>query len=114
MRILPWFTLMAVPLLNSCSIQIHDFTACALAPGNNGAVCDDFLSSDQHTLTETQWQALQSTWNSQGQAVVCVQSQTIAQIKAEIEKACSSVNCSYQQVAQVLSGLKKIESMTHD
>ena len=115
MQILPWLTLMAVPLLNSsCSIQIHDFTACALVPGNNGASCDDFLSSNQQILTESQWEAMEATWNSQGQAVVCVQSQTIAQIKAEIEKACSEVSCNYQQVSQVLSGLKKIEKLSHD
>ena len=105
---------MAVPILNSCSIQVHDFKACALIPGDLGATCDNFLSPGQTNLTQSQWMALESTWNAQGQAVVCVQSQTIAQIKAEIEKSCSEVSCSYVQVQQVLSGLKKMDNLGRD
>jgi hypothetical protein len=72
-----------------------------------GAVCDNFLSSNQEILTEAEWQALIAQWLSQGLSLECTNSQAVADYKDEIEKLCSKTPCSYE-LKQALKGLKKI------
>lgn len=101
-------------LLSSCAVPIKDEQFCSPLPGNLGATCDNFLTSNQIILDETGWQALQSSWLAQGQATECTTSQTLGDIKDELEKLCSRTACSYpvqQQVELFLKGLEKIESL---
>lgn len=71
-------------------------------------MCDNFLTANQQILNEKQWQALQMQWMSAGQAVECTSSQSIGEIKAEIEKLCSKVSCDYQIQKTILDGLNKV------
>lgn len=83
-------------LLNaSCSVAIKDETFCGVIPGQQGAACDNFLTSNPQTLSEDTWQALQMSWETQGMIVECTTSQAVADFEAEIEKLCSEVSCSY-------------------
>lgn len=104
--------MMALLLLNlSCAVQIKDFQYCSPVPGNLGATCDQFLTANQQILDEAQWQALQLAWIQSGQAIECTQSQTVADLKAEVEKLCSKTLCTYataQAVRAVVSGLDRI------
>lgn len=84
---------------------------CSPIPGGLGAVCDNFLSSNQLILNKTEWDSLQLQWISTGQAVECTTSRTIGDIKGEIEKLCSVVACDYEVKTKVLSGLKKLETL---
>lgn len=109
------FILMALTTLTAsgCAIQIHDFQYCSPIPGAIGAVCDNFLTDNQLILDEAQWLALQAQWMAQGQSVECTTSQTVGDLKAEIEKLCSVTRCTYktrQQVRQIVSRLRKIET----
>ncbi len=117
---------MGALFLSSCATPIHDFQACAEIPGDRctppptqdpligGAVCDNFLTSNQLTLNRTQWQALKDTWESQGDAVVSIRSSDLANLKAEIEKLCSTTSCTYQQIQQIVSDwMVKMKFMTY-
>lgn len=85
----------AVLLLSSCTVAIKDETFCAVVPGNNGAVCDNFLTSDQKILNEADWGILQMQWESQGQALECTTSSAVANLKRELEQLCSKTACDY-------------------
>ena len=94
-----------------CAVQIADFQACSPIPGGFGAVCDNFLTKNPETLTQDQWNQLQSTWISQGEAVECVTSTSIGNIKKEIEKLCSETKCDYPTQSAIIEGLNKIEAL---
>lgn len=98
-------------LLNGCAVKIADFQVCSPIPGANTTVCDWFLHSDQQILTEPQWITQQVLWQSQGQAVECVNSQTLGNIKKEIEKLCSVWKCSYSAQTKITTGLQKLQTM---
>jgi hypothetical protein len=107
------FYLLLALLSISCTVSIKDETFCALVPGNNGAICDNFLTANQQILDEAQWQALQMTWQNQGQATECTQSDTVGDIKAEIEKLCALAPCTYEikkaqkKILKVLSKMQR-------
>lgn len=103
-----WFVI--VILLSNCSVKINDFTACALVPGNYGAVCDNFLTSNPQTLNEEQWQAIQTQWMSQGWATECTTSEAISDIKQELEKLCSVTRCTYEET-KILQDLERLENL---
>ena len=98
----------AVVLFSDCAVAIHDFEACALIPGDNGAACSFFLEQGGVTLTQDQWQALEASWNSQGLAVECVNSQAISDIKQEIEQLCLVAPCDYATKKKILAGLGRL------
>lgn len=98
-------------LVSACAVPIHDEQFCSPVPGGNGAVCDNFLISNQLILTELEWQALQAKWIAAGQAVECTQSQTLGDIKGEIEKLCSMTACNYAVKTKILKGLTKIQNL---
>lgn len=107
-----WFKLLAPAILiSSCAVQIRNFQACALIPGDNGAVCSFFLEPGGVTLTQSQWQDLEASWNSQGEAVECVSSQTISDIKKEIEQLCTVASCDYATKKKILTGLGRLADM---
>lgn len=104
-----WFKLLAPAILiSSCSTTVHDFEACALIPGNNGAVCSYFLEQGGATLTQEQWESLEANWNSQGMAVECVNSQAISDFKREVEQLCTVAPCDYATKKKILSGLGRL------
>lgn len=92
--------IMVLLSLNSCAATIHNIPLCSPYPGNIGAHCADFLTSDTQDLTEAQWIALQKQWI----VTQCTSDTAALQIKAEIEQLCSLTACTYEQSAQ----LKKI------
>lgn len=98
-------------LLNSCAVTIHDAQFCSPIPGGLGAVCDNFLSQNQKILSAEEWQALQAEWIASGQSVECTPSNTIGDVKGEIEKLCSLVKCDYQTKKKIVSGLKKLQAL---
>lgn len=98
-------------LAASCAVPISDEQFCAPIPGNRGAACDNFLTSRQLILTQAEWVSLQSEWQSQGLAIECTTSQTVGDIKREIEKLCSLTNCDYEIQTKIIQGLNKIQSL---
>lgn len=101
-------------LLSSCSVPIKDEQFCSPVPGNLGAVCDNFLTSNQLILDDPGWQALQASWRAKGQSTECTTSQTLGDIKDELEKLCSKTPCSYpvqKQLDIFLKGLDKIQAL---
>lgn len=103
-----WLTIVVALLLNSCAVKIYDFKSCGLIPGNLGAECDNFLTSDPQSLNQDQWAALQASWNAAGSAVECVESASLAQLKGEIEKACSVGRCTYAESSAIQNFFLKI------
>lgn len=104
------FILTAQLHLSSCAVKIHDETFCSPVPGYGGAVCDNFLTSNQVILDQLQWEELQASWIGAGQSVECTSSQTVADIKGELEKLCSKTPCTYAMKIAI-KGLKKILSL---
>jgi hypothetical protein len=92
-------------------VQIQDEQFCSPIPGNLGAVCDNFLTSNQLILNEAQWIALQATWQSAGNATECTSSSTLGDIKGELEKLCSKTPCTYEQAQQVKTAVANIDRM---
>lgn len=111
-KVLLSMTTVVLPLiiLSSCAVQIKDEQFCAPVPGNFGAVCDNFLTANQLILDEAEWLALQAQWQAAGQSTECTSSQTLGDIKIELEKLCSKTPCSYP-VKQAIAGLRKILAM---
>lgn len=101
----------AALLLSSCAVKIKDEQFCAPMPGHMGAVCDNFLTANQLILDEAAWQALQASWVSGGFAVECTTSQTLGDIKGEIEKLCSVAKCTYETKVQLAAIIKTIKRM---
>lgn len=96
---------------SSCAVVIKDAQFCSPLPGNLGAVCDNFLTSNQLILDAGEWTALQASWASLGQATECTTSQTVGDLKSELEKLCSDTSCDYPDAQKVFKGLKKIENL---
>lgn len=106
-----WFILMVPSLLTSCAVAIYDEQFCSPIPGGLGAVCDNFLTSNQQILTPDEWNALQSKWVAAGEATECTESKTLGDIKAEIEELCSKTPCNYEVQQAITKGLEKIQSL---
>lgn len=106
--------MMTALCLTDCAVQIQDEQFCSPVPGHFGAVCDNFLTANQIILTEDQWIALQASWNAQGEAVECTRSNTLGDIKKEIERLCSLAPCSYPVKKKILEGLNKIQALGKD
>lgn len=102
-----WVILTALLLLNSCgTITIPNFQHCSPLPGlvGRGAVCDNFLTSQQEIKDEQDWEELQGEWVS----TQCISSQTLGQLKVLVEEACSKIKCNEETKIQVVSGLQKM------
>lgn len=111
-----WFTMTVALLLSSCAIQVKDETVYGVVPGNLGAVADNFLTSNQQILTEAQWQAKMLSWQNAGLSTQCVSSQTVGDLKDEIEQLCTRTPCTYEtaQAVKVISaGLAKVQKLGH-
>ena len=74
-------------------------------------MCDNFLTSNQQILSETQWEALEASWNAAGEAIECVNSGVLGDLKSEIEKLCSKTTCDYATQQLILNGLGKIQTL---
>jgi hypothetical protein len=88
-------------------VNIEDWLFCAPFRVTPGAVCDSFLTANQHILDGPGWEAVQDAWMSQGAATVCTSSDILVKVKQEIEKLCSMTPCTYQQ-AQVIDSIRRI------
>jgi hypothetical protein len=104
-------TIMGALLLSNCAVKINDEQFCSPLPGNLGATCDNFLSSNQQILSQDQWIDRQNQWIASGQAVECTTSQTVGDIKAEIEKLCSVASCDESTKNAIVNGLIKIQNL---
>lgn len=82
------------------SLTIQDFTACAIAPGQSGVVCDNYLTDHQVILDEQEWEALEPGY-------LCISPQDYGNIKIELEQACSELNCSYEEQQALEKFFKK-------
>jgi hypothetical protein len=103
-------TIMALAIFSSgCATKIYDFKSCGLIPGGLGADCDNFLTSAPQSLTEAQWEALEASWNAAGSAVECIQSASLAQLKGELEKLCTTGKCTYQEAEAFKTFFLKIQ-----
>lgn len=98
-------------LVSGCAVHVKDMQFCSPIPGNLGAVCDNFLSSNQLILDQAGWAALQAKWALAGNAVECTTSQTLGDIKSEIEKLCSVARCDYRIQQKVIQGLNKLQAL---
>lgn len=105
------FMMTVACLFTSCAVHIHDEPFCALIPGNQGAVCDNFLTSNQQILNEPEWMVLQMKWATAGQATECTTSDSVGDLKAEIEKLCSIAPCDYDTKTKIISGLQKVQAL---
>lgn len=110
-----WFMMTALlplaALSGGCAVTIKDFQFCSPVPGSLGAVCDNFLTASQQILTEAEWQVLQASWVTAGQAVECTTSQTVGDLKAELEKLCSKTPCTYQEAKAVKTAISSLKRM---
>lgn len=97
-----------LPLLSGCGgVQIHDEQFCSPVPGGLGAVCDNFLTSNQLILDQAAWEAMQASWDG----VECTSSKTLGDIKTELEQLCSKTPCTYPQKQQLKLALKHIDKI---
>ncbi len=96
---------LALVLISACSsLTIKDFTFCTIAPDEQGSVCDGFLTNHQTSLTENEWIALSNTgW-------FAVSADDYAQIKTEIEQACTLVKCSYETTQAATAFFQKVQN----
>lgn len=92
-------------------MTIDDEQFCSPIPGALGAVCDNFLTSDQQIKTQEEWLALQAQWNASGLAVECMSSQAVGDLKREVEELCSQTQCDENTKQIIVSGLAKIEKL---
>jgi hypothetical protein len=99
------FIATALALLSSCAVEIKDARYCVLAPGAP-IVCDNFLSSNQAILTDSEWLALQTQWG----ATFCEAQSSFADLKTEIEELCSKTACDYPTQQAIKMIFAKIES----
>lgn len=102
--------------LSSCGTTVSDIQTCDVVPGNHGAVCDWFLTSNPETLTEDQWTARQALWNVQGDAVSCTRSSSQGAVKKEIEDLCSNMpwyaRCGYQAKKKLADGFQRMDDLS--
>lgn len=97
MRRVPSLVTTALALLSSggCVTVIKDATFCSPLPGGQGAACDSLLTHHQQILSAEEWAALQTSWNNLGSAIECTNSETVGDLKEEIELLCSHAKCDY-------------------
>lgn len=73
-----------------------------------GAVCDNFLTKNQQLLDEIQWEQLKASWNQSGWAVECTTSDTVGNLKKEIELLCSNQKCDYSTQQAIVGVLNRV------
>lgn len=89
---------MALPLL-SCGVPIKNERWFGdVGPG--GAVWFE-------TLTDAQGQVDKQTWDSMRVGMACTTTDTLSEIKSEIEKLCSATTCDYETVQSVLGRIQQ-------
>jgi len=99
-------------LCSSCAVPIRDQMFCAEIPGGLGAVCDGFLTSNQEILNQAQWDARKALWIHDGNAVECTTSNSVGNLKAEIEELCSKTACDYATLKSAIdNALDKIQDV---
>jgi hypothetical protein len=79
-------------------------------PPDFGAVCDQFLHSNQKIIDHDTWVVTQKNWLSQSNGISCVPSSAVANLKKEVEKLCSVAKCDYNTKQTILSGLERMQT----
>jgi len=95
-------------LLTACAgnVTIQDFQACAIAPGQTGVTCDDFLVNHQVILTQSEWVA-----ETNHNPWFAISATDLGNIENEINMTCSQLNCSYEQKAAIAAGFKRFDAI---
>lgn len=95
-------------LLSSCGVSIKNERWYGDV-GSQGAIYFETLSSTQGTLSKPEWDQMRV-------GMACTTTDTLSEIKKEIEKLCSVTRCNYEKVARVLgkfqAHLNKVKSQT--
>lgn len=82
------------PLLSGCAVQIKNERWYG-DTGPSGAVWFE-------TLSDKSGQIDKASWDQMRVGMACTSTDTLAEVKREIEQLCSSTACNYEKVVQVL------------
>jgi hypothetical protein len=95
--------------LSGCATVIKDGTFCSPFPGPGGtwAACDNFLTKKPQTLNPAQWEVLQQQWILKGWALEVTESDTVGNIKTELEQLCSKTACD-DETSQAVDDLVQV------
>lgn len=85
---------MVVQLLSGCAVPIQNQRWYG-DEGSQGAVWFETLTADTGKVDKTDWDQMRL-------GMACTTTDTLAEIKSEIEKLCSATACDYQKVKEVL------------
>lgn len=95
-------------LLPSCAVSIKNERWFGDV-GPSGAVWFETLTDEQGSISKAEWDQMRI-------GMACISTDTLAQIKSEIEKLCSATPCEYEKVQSVLGkfqiNLDKLKVMT--
>lgn len=85
---------MVLPLLSGCAVQIKNERWYGDL-GNQGAIYFETLTNVTGSVDKAIWDALRV-------GMACTSTDTLAEIKKEIEELCSSTACDYEKVQAIL------------
>lgn len=96
MRFQSWFitTVLLVPMLSGCAVKIKNERWYG-DMGPKGAVWFE-------TLTDAGGNIDQAAWDHMRVGMACTSTDTLAEIKRELEQLCSATVCDYEKVSAVL------------
>jgi len=94
-------------VLDGCAVSIKDEQICSPIPGIGGAVCDNLLTSNPETYSETGWETLQASWG----ITECFSAQALGDFKEEIEHACSKIKCNEATKKNMLNNIQRLQNM---
>lgn len=84
--------------VTSCGqLTINDMTLCAIAPGQIGVHCDNYLTDKPVDLDQSEWLALSPGY-------LCMSPDDYGNLKVELSDACNKIHCTYEQ-QQALAGI---------
>ena len=95
-------------VISACAgnVTIQDFQACAIAPGQTGVTCDDFLVNHQVVLTQSEWVA-----ETNHNPWFAISATDLGNIENEINMTCSQLSCSYEQKAAIAQGFERFQAI---
>lgn len=86
------------------TLTVKDFTFCAIAPSEQGAECDGFLTNHATSLDESEWIALSNTgW-------IALSPDDYSNLKTEITQACTELKCTYEQTSAINNLFQKVKA----
>lgn len=88
------WTALLLLMLNGCAVQIKNERWYGDL-GPRGAIYFETLSNATGSVSKAEWDAMRV-------GMACTTTDTLAEIKKEIEELCSSTACDYEKVSRVL------------